>query len=101
VYFEDVHAIGSFHAMANGILTSISAGNEGPGLATVTNTSPWSLSVAATTIDRKFSTKVQLGNKKIYEVIIKNILCPLSSDMQEKIMATIIIFFILHQITSI
>ena len=67
-YFQDVGAIGAFHAMRNGILTSMAAGNEGPGLATVTNTAPWSLSVAASTIDRKFFTQVQLGNKNIYEV---------------------------------
>jgi hypothetical protein len=68
-YFQDVNAIGAFHAMRNGILTSMSAGNKGPGLGTVTNFAPWSLSVAASTIDRKFFTQVQLGNKKIYEVI--------------------------------
>jgi hypothetical protein len=67
-YFEDVNAIGAFHAMQNGILTSMAAGNDGPGLGTVTNFAPWSLSVAASTIDRKFFTQVQLGNKKIYEV---------------------------------
>ena len=54
--------------MKNGILTSNSAGNTGPDPATITNISPWSLSVAASTIDRKFVTKVKLGNKKIYEV---------------------------------
>jgi hypothetical protein len=54
--------------MRNGILTSKSAGNYGPDLATITNDSPWSLSVAASTIDRKFFTKVQLGNNNIYEV---------------------------------
>ena len=68
-YFKDSMAIGAFHAMKNGILTSMAAGNDGPGLATITNFSPWSLSVAASTIDRKFTTKVQLGNNKIYEVI--------------------------------
>jgi subtilisin family serine protease len=68
-YFEDVNAIGSFHAMSKGILTSMCAGNAGPLLASIANFSPWSLSVAASTIDRKFTTKVQLGNKKIYEVI--------------------------------
>ena len=57
-YFEDVYAIGSFHAMSNGILPSMAAGNEGPDLATITNFSPWSISVAASTIDRKFTTKV-------------------------------------------
>uniref|UniRef100_A0A2N9HNH7 Subtilisin-like protease fibronectin type-III domain-containing protein n=1 Tax=Fagus sylvatica TaxID=28930 RepID=A0A2N9HNH7_FAGSY len=55
------------NAMRNGILTSTSAGNEGPGLGTVTNFAPWLLSVAASSIDRKFFTEVQLGNKKSYE----------------------------------
>lgn len=69
-YFQDSISIGSFHAMRNGILTSTSAGNEGPGYRTVTNMSPWFLSVAASTIDRKFLTKVLLGNGKSYEVCI-------------------------------
>ncbi|GMI87188.1 hypothetical protein HRI_002388200 [Hibiscus trionum] len=72
-YFEDPIAIGAFHAMKNGILTSNSAGNGGPALASVTNLSPWSLSVAASTIDRKFVAKVQLGNGQIYEGATINI----------------------------
>ncbi|KAK1364606.1 hypothetical protein POM88_040167 [Heracleum sosnowskyi] len=51
----------------NVILTSNSAGNSGPDPATITNFSPWSLSVAANTIDRKFIANVQLGNNKVYE----------------------------------
>lgn len=70
-YFANAIAIGAFHAMKAGILTSNSAGNRGPGLSTVTNFSPWALSVAASTIDRKFNTKVQLGNGKVYEVMFK------------------------------
>uniref|UniRef100_A0A2N9HQ66 Subtilisin-like protease fibronectin type-III domain-containing protein n=1 Tax=Fagus sylvatica TaxID=28930 RepID=A0A2N9HQ66_FAGSY len=66
-YFSDATAIGAFHAMRNGILTSTSAGNEGPGLGTVTNFAPWLLSVAASSIDRKLFSEVQLGNKKSYE----------------------------------
>ncbi|XP_063945512.1 cucumisin-like isoform X1 [Daucus carota subsp. sativus] len=66
-YFDDPIAIGAFHSMKNGILTSNSAGNSGPDPATITNLSPWSLSVAASTIDRKFIAFVQLGNKKLYE----------------------------------
>lgn len=68
-YFEDSIAIGSFHAMRAGILTSNSAGNEGPDFLTISNVSPWSLSVAASTIDRKFTTKVQLGDGKVFEVM--------------------------------
>lgn len=69
VYFQSAMAIGSFHAMRKGILTSNSAGNQGPDLSTITNFAPWSLSVAAATIDRKFLTKVRLGNNKISEVL--------------------------------
>ncbi|XP_022764503.1 cucumisin-like [Durio zibethinus] len=71
-YFDDTIAIGAFHSMKNGILTSNSAGNSGPALSTVANVSPWSLSVGASTIDRKFVTKVMLGNGKIYEGISIN-----------------------------
>lgn len=69
-YFNDSIAIGAFHAMKYGILTSNSGGNDGPGLATISNISPWSLSVAASTIDRKFLTKVLLGNNKAYEKLL-------------------------------
>ncbi|KAF8413088.1 hypothetical protein HHK36_001064 [Tetracentron sinense] len=65
-YFEDPIAIGSFHAMKNGILTSNSAGNDGPFQRSVANNSPWSLTVAASTIDRKFVSKVVLGNGQIF-----------------------------------
>ena len=68
-YFIDTIAIGAFHAMRNGILTSTPAGNRGPYLATLSSFAPWSLSVAASTMDRKFYTKVRLGNNKIFEVI--------------------------------
>lgn len=70
-YFEDPIAIGAYHAMKKGILTSNSAGNSGPGPATVTNVSPWSLSVAASTINRRFVSDVKLGNGQIYEVFCR------------------------------
>ncbi|XVE69288.1 hypothetical protein DITRI_Ditri09bG0139800 [Diplodiscus trichospermus] len=66
-YFSDPIAIGAFHAMKEGVLTVTSAGNEGPERSSISNVSPWSLSVAASTIDRKFFTKVKLGNSQIYE----------------------------------
>ena len=67
-YFNDSIAIGAFHAMKNGILTSNSGGNSGPSLGSITNVSPWSLSVAASTIDRKFVTNVKLGNGESSQV---------------------------------
>ncbi|XP_052207257.1 cucumisin-like [Diospyros lotus] len=71
-YFEDPIAIGAFHAMKNGILTSTSGGNAGPDLATISNVAPWFLSVAASTIDRKFLTKLQLGDNQVYQGISLN-----------------------------
>lgn len=65
---DDVLAIGSFHAMKRGILTVCAGGNEGPDLWTVNNVSPWVFTVAATTLDRKFKTMVQLGNGKRFNV---------------------------------
>lgn len=69
-YFQDGLAIGCYHAMKNGILPSIAAGNEGPDYFTTTNVAPWSLAVAASTTDRSFLTSVQLGNSVQYEVLV-------------------------------
>ncbi|PON49813.1 Subtilase [Parasponia andersonii] len=66
-YFENSIAIGAFHAMRKGVLTSASAGNRGPELFTVRNYAPWSLSVAASTIDRDFFSQLQLGNNETYK----------------------------------
>ncbi|CAI0412172.1 unnamed protein product [Linum tenue] len=71
-YFEDSIAIGTFHAMRHGILTSTSAGNDGPTPGSVNNAAPWLLSVAASSIDRKFMTKIQLGNGASYEGVSIN-----------------------------
>nr|XP_010919429.2 cucumisin [Elaeis guineensis] len=65
-FFHDVIAIGSFHAMKKGILTANSAGNSGPHPRRVTNVAPWTITVAASTIDRKFIAKVALGNGQIF-----------------------------------
>ncbi|KAI4305938.1 hypothetical protein L6164_029264 [Bauhinia variegata] len=61
-FIEDSFAIGSFHAMAKGILTVHSAGNYGPGRGSISSIAPWLLSVAANTIDRRFINKVSLGD---------------------------------------
>ncbi|XP_021753861.1 cucumisin-like [Chenopodium quinoa] len=71
-YFEDTIAIGAFHAMKHGVLTSSSAGNSGPSLHTLGNIAPWLLSVGASIIDRKFTTQVKLGNGMAIEGVSLN-----------------------------
>ncbi|CAN8238175.1 unnamed protein product [Cochlearia groenlandica] len=69
---EDTVAIGAFHAMckgiltvnAAGILTVNAAGNTGPNIASTTSLAPWVLTVAASTTNRVFVTKVVLGDGK-------------------------------------
>ncbi|KAK3036250.1 hypothetical protein RJ639_030792 [Escallonia herrerae] len=55
-------AIGSFHAVAKGIIVACVAGNDGPLAQKVINTAPWILTVAASTTDRGFPTPITLGN---------------------------------------
>ncbi|GAB2214764.1 hypothetical protein Drorol1_Dr00019127 [Drosera rotundifolia] len=59
--YDDSIAIGSFHAMAKGILTAQSAGNYGPHPRSVISVAPWLLSVAASNTDRRYFNKVFLG----------------------------------------
>ncbi|KAL2321683.1 hypothetical protein Fmac_026062 [Flemingia macrophylla] len=64
-FSESSISIGSFHAVANGIVVVASAGNSGPSPATINNNEPWILSAAASTLDRDFANYVTLGDKKI------------------------------------
>ncbi|TYI59456.1 hypothetical protein E1A91_D10G037600v1 [Gossypium mustelinum] len=59
---QDVIAIGSLHAATKNILTVCSAGNGGPSPASLANIAPWEITVAASGIDRQFSSPVLLGN---------------------------------------
>ncbi|KAF8399720.1 hypothetical protein HHK36_015590 [Tetracentron sinense] len=61
-YLSDGVAIGSFHAVMNGIVVVCSAGNTGPEHGSVTNVAPWILTVGASTIDREFPSSVELAN---------------------------------------
>uniref|UniRef100_A0A1D1Y1N5 Subtilisin-like protease n=2 Tax=Anthurium amnicola TaxID=1678845 RepID=A0A1D1Y1N5_9ARAE len=63
-YFNDGLAIGSFHAVKNGVSVVCSAGNSGPALGTVSNVAPWIITVAASTMDREFPSYAALGNGK-------------------------------------
>ncbi|CAN6197158.1 unnamed protein product [Urochloa humidicola] len=61
-YFLSPQAIGSFHAMRRGVLTSAAAGNSGLSGGHVCNVAPWMLSVAASSIDRRFVDLIVLGD---------------------------------------
>ena len=63
-YFEDAVSVGAFHAFQKGILVSASAGNS-VFPQTACNVAPWILIVAASTLDREFSSNIYLGNSKV------------------------------------
>ncbi|KAK4492225.1 hypothetical protein RD792_003025 [Penstemon davidsonii] len=61
-FFESSSDIGSFHAMQLGVSVVFSAGNNGPDPSLVGNVNPWSICVAASTMDRSFPTKIVLDD---------------------------------------
>ncbi|KAL2921702.1 Subtilisin-like protease SBT5.4 [Bienertia sinuspersici] len=73
-YFEDAISIATFHAMTNGILPVVAAGNEGPTPSSVGTVAPWVLTVGASTIDRDFVCYVTLGNNLKIRVCVACIL---------------------------
>ncbi|KAK9691600.1 hypothetical protein RND81_09G206900 [Saponaria officinalis] len=66
-YLKDPVAIAGFHANQFGKFVICSAGNAGPDPYTVVNTAPWIFTVAASTIDRVFESKLVLGNKASFK----------------------------------
>ncbi|XP_031111169.1 subtilisin-like protease SBT3.18 [Ipomoea triloba] len=61
-FFVSAADIGAFHAMQMGVSVVFSAGNSGPEASLVGNVSPWSICVAASSIDRTFPTQIILDN---------------------------------------
>ncbi|KAG1363283.1 putative Subtilisin-like protease SBT3.6 [Cocos nucifera] len=62
-YFSDAISVGSFHAASHDILVVSSAGNAGT-RGSATNLAPWMLTVAASSTDREFASRIILGGKK-------------------------------------
>lgn len=60
-YFNDAISIGSYHAVSRGITVVSSVGNEGT-KGSATNLAPWLITVAASSTDREFTSKLVMGN---------------------------------------
>ncbi|KAJ3684976.1 hypothetical protein LUZ61_014140 [Rhynchospora tenuis] len=61
-FYNNAISIGGFTASLKGVFVSTAAGNDGPLPSTVSNDAPWLLTVAASTISRRFVSTVKLGN---------------------------------------
>ncbi|KAG8371769.1 hypothetical protein BUALT_Bualt13G0122700 [Buddleja alternifolia] len=68
-FFQSSSDIGSFHAMQLGVSAIFSAGNNGPDPSLVGNVNPWSICVAASSMDRSFPTKILLDDGSSFMVI--------------------------------
>ncbi|KAM7272345.1 hypothetical protein ACFE04_027008 [Oxalis oulophora] len=60
-YNRDSLSVAAFQAMEMGVFVSCSAGNGGPDPVSLTNVSPWIITVGAGTMDRDFPATVKLG----------------------------------------
>ncbi|RZB53191.1 Subtilisin-like protease isoform A [Glycine soja] len=63
--FTDEVSIGAFHAIARNRILVASAGNDGPTPGTVLNVAPWVFTIAASTLDRDFSSNLTINNRQI------------------------------------
>ncbi|KAL1322566.1 hypothetical protein HN51_067574 [Arachis hypogaea] len=60
--FTDEVSIGAFHAVSRNVVFVASAGNDGPTPGSVLNVAPWVFTIAASTIDRDFTSTITLAN---------------------------------------
>lgn len=67
-FLYDPIAIGAFHAEEKGVMVVCSGGNDGPDPSTIVNSAPWIFTVAASTIDWDFQSRIVLGNNISFQV---------------------------------
>ncbi|XP_027928409.1 subtilisin-like protease Glyma18g48580 [Vigna unguiculata] len=65
--FTDEVSIGAFHAISRNIVVVASAGNNGPTPGSAVNVAPWVFTIAASTIDRDFSSNLTINNNQQIE----------------------------------
>ena len=66
-YDKDPLAIGAFSAVSKGIVVVCAAANNGPASATRSNEAPWMVTVAASSVDRRFSAPTRLGDGRVID----------------------------------
>ncbi|KAG4925740.1 hypothetical protein JHK87_051280 [Glycine soja] len=71
--FTDEISIGAFHAISKNILLVASAGNDGPTPGTVANVAPCVFTIAASTLDRDFSSNLTINNQLIEDAFDKTL----------------------------
>ncbi|KAH6785105.1 hypothetical protein C2S51_037560 [Perilla frutescens var. frutescens] len=62
--YENPIAVATFGAREKGVIVCMSAGNDGPNIATLRAGIPWAVVVASGTVDRWFAGTITLGNGK-------------------------------------
>nr|GMD34777.1 subtilisin-like protease SBT1.1 [Ipomoea batatas]GMD38096.1 subtilisin-like protease SBT1.1 [Ipomoea batatas] len=65
-FYTDNIAIAAFGATQKGVFVCSSAGNSGPLISSVSNTAPWIMTVAASSLDRRFPAIVELGDGRVF-----------------------------------
>jgi subtilisin family serine protease len=73
--FTDAVSIGAFHALSRNILFVAAAGNDGPTPGSVVNIAPWVFTIAASTLDRDFSSTITFSdNRQVMVFFILNLI---------------------------
>lgn len=73
-YKTEPNAIGALHAVKKGVVVVAAAGNNNDATtdSPIANVAPWIITVAASTMDREFTSYLELPNKKRFKVSV----CP-------------------------
>ena len=67
MFVQLLHRSSRLDAIRKRIFVSCSAGNSGPTHFTLSNKAPWSLTVAASTLDRSITATTKLGNTEEFD----------------------------------